>query len=116
MTLIDNNFEQKIEQVKADKNSKYLLINITIQERKIILANVYDTNQDNTQFYRTLFQKFSEYDIDRIIMCGDWNFVLNPSIDYENYLHINNPRSRQVYARLFRRKQLVRYLEDYEWR
>ena len=55
MTLIDNNFEQKIEQVKADKNSKYLLINITIQERKIILANVYDTNQDNTQFYRTLF-------------------------------------------------------------
>ena len=72
------------------------MINITIQERKIILANVYDPNQDNPQFYRTLFQKKSEYDNDQIIMCGDWNFVLNPGINYENYLHINNPRSRQV--------------------
>ena len=53
------------------------MINISIQERKIILANVYGPNQDNPQFYRTLFQKSSEYDNKQIIMCGDWNFVLN---------------------------------------
>ena len=64
MTLINNNFEQKIEQVKADKNGNYLLINITIQDRKIILANVYGPNQDNPQFYRTLLQRISEYDND----------------------------------------------------
>ena len=29
-------------------------------------------------------------------MCGDWNFVIDPDRDYDNYLHINNPRSRQV--------------------
>ena len=28
-------------------------------------------------------------------MCGDWNFVINPDLDTNNYLHINNPRARQ---------------------
>ena len=26
-------------------------------------------------------------------MCGDWNFVLDPDLDYNNYLHINNPKA-----------------------
>ena len=50
MTLINNNFEQKIEQVKTDKSGSFLLINITIQERKLTLANVYGPNKDNQQF------------------------------------------------------------------
>ena len=32
---------------------------------------------------------------ERIILCGDWNLVLNPDLDTNNYLHINNPRARQ---------------------
>ena len=28
-------------------------------------------------------------------MCGDWNLVINPDLDTNNYLHINNPRARQ---------------------
>ena len=27
-------------------------------------------------------------------MCGDWNLVINPDLDTNNYLHINNPRAR----------------------
>ena len=27
-------------------------------------------------------------------MCGDWNLVINPDLDTNNYLHINNPRTR----------------------
>ena len=29
-------------------------------------------------------------------MCGDWNFVLDPDLDYNNYLYINNPKARKV--------------------
>ena len=61
-----------------------------MHEKKITLVNVYGPNQD------TLFRKISEFDNDQIIMCGDWNFVLNPDMDYENYMHINNPRSRKI--------------------
>ena len=41
MTLINNNFEQKVEKVKTDKNGNYLLIDITVQGRKLTLVNVY---------------------------------------------------------------------------
>ena len=71
------------------------------------MANVYGPYQDNPQFYRTLFQRVSEYDNDKIIMCSDLNFVLNPGIDYENYLHINNPRSRQVMLEFLEENNLL---------
>lgn len=29
-------------------------------------------------------------------MCGDWNFVIDTEMECKHYLHINNPRSRQV--------------------
>ena len=29
-------------------------------------------------------------------MCGDWNFALDPDLDYNNNLHINNPKARKV--------------------
>ena len=28
------------------------------------------------------------------IMAGDFNLVLNPNIDYHDYLHVNNPKAR----------------------
>ena len=87
---------RRFEKVKTDKNGNYLLIDITVQGRKLTLANVYGPNQDNPQFYNTLFQKISEFENDEIVLCGDWNFVIDPDRDYDNYLHINNPRSRQV--------------------
>ena len=40
-------------------------------------------------------EKYSEFDNELLIICGDWNFAQNPEIDYYNYLHINNPRARK---------------------
>ena len=42
---------------------------------------VYGPNQDNPQFYNTLVQKISEFENDEILMCGDWNFVIDPDRD-----------------------------------
>ena len=38
--------------------------------------------------------KIQDFGNENVIICGDWNLVLNPDIDTENYLHINNPRAR----------------------
>ena len=35
-----------------------------------------------------------------MIMCGDWNLCLDVRKDCENYLHINNPRARNVVLHL----------------
>ena len=60
------------------------------------MVNVFGPNQDKPQFYNTLFQKISEFKNDKILICEDCNFVTDSDRDYDNYFHINNPRSRQV--------------------
>ena len=96
MILMNNNFEYKVERVKTDKNGNYIILDIIIQGKRITLVNLYGPNQDNPNFYTNIKQKVSEFENDQAIMCGDWNFVLDPDLDYNNYLHINNPKARKV--------------------
>ena len=35
-------------------------------------------------------------DNDRAIICGDWNLIIDPDLDCENYKHIDNPKARGV--------------------
>ena len=30
------------------------------------------------------------------IICGDWNLIIGPELDCENYKHVNNPKAREV--------------------
>ena len=52
-------------------------------------------HDDKPKFYRNLRQKIAEFGNNKVIICGDWNLVLNPEEDTENYRHVNNPAARQ---------------------
>lgn len=60
-----------------------------------MLINLYGPNEDKPKFYKELRQKYKSFNNENIIMCGDWNFVINPDLDTNNYLHINKPRARK---------------------
>ena len=96
MILINNNFEQKVNRIKTDKNGNYIILDMTIEGKKITLVCLYGPNEDNPHFYENIKRKVVEFDNEEVIMCGDWNLVLNADKDYENYLHINNPRARET--------------------
>lgn len=100
MILINNNFEQKVNRIKTDKNGNFIILDMTIEGKKITLVCLYGPNEDNPHFYENIIQKVVEFDNEEVIMCGDWNLVLNPDKDYENYLHINNPRAREAVLNL----------------
>ena len=93
---MNNNFEYKVERVKTEKNCSYIILDVNIQGKRITLVNLYGPNQDNPNSYTNIKQKVSEFENDQVIMCGDWNFVLDPDLDCNNYLHINNPKARKV--------------------
>ena len=44
--------------------------------------------------------KVVEFENEQVVICGDWNLVVNADKDYDNYLHINNPRAREVVVNL----------------
>ena len=95
MILLNNNFEHKVEQVNSDPNGNYLILDLKIDDKNFTLINLYGPNEDKPKFYKEIRQKYKSFDNDNIIMCGDWNLVINPDLDTNNYLHINNPRARQ---------------------
>ena len=96
MVLMNNNFEQKVKRIKTDKNGDYIILDMVVQDKEFTLVNLYGPNNDNSQFYENLIKKNSEFENENVIICGDWNFVINPEIDSFNYLHINNPKARQI--------------------
>lgn len=103
MILLNNNFECDVGRVLKDPNGNFIIIDISIQGKKVTVANIYSPNDDNPQFYNNLRQKISQLQNENVIICGDWNLTLNQELDTDNYRHVNNPRARDV---------VLNYLEE----
>ena len=82
---------------------------LTILTKKITLVSIYRPNEDKPNFYKNLKQKIQDFRNENVTICGDWNLVLNPDVDTENYLHINNPRARTEVLNLLRKIILLMY-------
>ena len=106
MVLINNNFDQEVTNVIRDTNGNFIILEIIVQKQKITLANIYGPNEDKPQFYNNLKQKIDELGNDNVIICGDWNLVIDPNVDTENYKSINNPNARSV---------VVSFLDELEY-
>ena len=48
-----------------------------------------------------------EFGNENFIICGDFNLVLCPELDYSNYLHVNNPKSREKVLELIEERSLI---------
>ena len=96
MILINNNFDHKVNRIKTDKNGNYIILGMDIQGKQITLVNICGPNEDNLHFYENLIQNFSEFENENVIMCSDWNLVLDIEKDCDKYLHVNNPKARKV--------------------
>ena len=69
-------------------------------EKEILLVNVYGPNNDNPGFYETLRDKIKAYNNNNIVAVGDWNLVMDPNMDYNNYVNINNPNAREALEKI----------------
>jgi exonuclease III len=97
LILFSNTFEYKVESVDTDEiYGNYVILNINISGKQVTLASIYGPNEDNPLFFENIFNKINEINNEYAIICGDWNLVINPTLDYENYLHTNNPKARNV--------------------
>lgn len=63
----------------------------------------------NPCFYEKVRDIFLNLDNDYFILCGDFNLVLNPLLDTENYRNVNNPKARDKVLELMKDLQLVDY-------
>ena len=105
--LFNNTFQFSVKEIISDPYGNYLILLINTSERNIVLVNLYGPNNDSPQFYSTLQEKLEQIPNDGIIIGGDWNLVLNPTLDYHNYKHNNNTRAQDRVIRLAGELELV---------
>ena len=97
--LIKNNFEYNVNQVISDKNGRYIILDILIEEFRISLLNLYGPNSDSPEYFGNL-KKHLESLPGSVIMGGDWNVVQDYSLDTYNYKKDNNKKSRNCILEL----------------
>ena len=104
--LLNNNFEHEVIEHNEDKDGNYLQLILRCSSIKINLINIYAPNHDEPQFFSKI-RDLSEKESDYVIICGDFNLVLNPTQDSDNYTSINNPRARSYVLEIISEIDLV---------
>ena len=92
--MFNNNFEFHIHKIIKDENGTKLIIDITIEGKRLTLINIYGPNRDNPDFYYEILTYIKQTS-NPVILAGDFNLIPDPAIDIRNYLNVNNPMSRE---------------------
>ena len=61
----------------ADSTGRFLLTETEINDRNLVICNVYAPNKDDPNFFDTFFTKVNNFSDANLILGGDWNLVLN---------------------------------------
>lgn len=107
--LFSNNFDVKVHKEKGDVDGNYLMLDFTTEEKRLLLCCLYGPNNDNPAFYEKLQENINGFKCENVILCGDFNLVLKPNLDYFNYKHINNPNARQRVIELMEDNNFVTF-------
>lgn len=94
--LFNNTFEYKIKKIINDESGNYLIMHLAINGVEYILVNLYAPNRDDPLFFTNIQTLLLDLGVDNIIMGGDWNLLLNPKQDGNNYKNINNSKAKEV--------------------
>ena len=122
-TIFKNNFVYNISKIIRDTEGNCIVTDFETSDISVRLINIYAPNNDPPQFFHSLKNYIEENNQSYLILCGDFNLVLSPSLDSNNYININNPKSRKKLIEIMNIHSLedsFRYihpnLRRYTWR
>ena len=105
--LINNNFEFTFVKLIVDDKGDYMILQLKMNDQTITLINLHSPNNDDPAFYDRVRGEIKSIRNQELIVAGDWNLVLNPELDSQNYKHTNNPKCREKVIDLTNELSLV---------
>ena len=96
--LIQNKTACKPINFITNGKGSVMILSLDVNGVKVKIANVYGPPaRDDPSFFEEVFKLTFEEQQDYVILCGDWNFSLNPEIDSYNYASRDRrTRSREL--------------------
>ena len=114
--LFNNNFEYKVLKEKSDNNGNFLALDLEIHENKerLSLITLYAPNGDEPLFFDKITEAINEFSNKQCIICGDFNLVINPILDYDKtYKQINNKKARDRVLEIMENYNLIDVYRQY---
>jgi len=79
--LFKNNFPFKLLRQLCDKEGRYIIVDLEVGELTLTLCHIYAPNTDDPAFFKNVSEQMLSFRCDEIIIVGDFNLVLDVSID-----------------------------------
>ena len=86
------NLAYTINEHISDPGGNYIISDLTVEENRFTLINLYGPNKDNPAFFDNIINVADRIGNASLIICGDFNTVQNEKSDYFNYKTINNKK------------------------
>ena len=79
-----------LHNVISDQQGRYIILDISIFQQRCTLVTLYGPNTDSPEFFTNLKENLINCELSNqpIMLCGDWNVVLNYHNDMINDLFI----------------------------
>ena len=95
--LFRKNLVYSIHEHISDPEGNYIISDLTVEENRFTLINLYGPNKDTPNFFfDNLINIAERIGNASLILCGDFNTVQNEKLDYFNYKTINNKKSHDT--------------------
>uniref|UniRef100_A0A3Q1EPR8 Endonuclease/exonuclease/phosphatase domain-containing protein n=1 Tax=Acanthochromis polyacanthus TaxID=80966 RepID=A0A3Q1EPR8_9TELE len=98
MILFRKNIEYTLHSFNKDNQGRWIVIEVTINNLHIIIANIYAPNEDSPEFFRELNICLNSIKVDQIIVTGDFNTILDINKDRRSLQKSNNHPQKAVAA------------------
>ena len=76
------------------------------KNREVVLANIYAPNCDDPSFFVQLFQEIENLNPENMIICGDFNLVMDPLVDKSGSIN-NHDKSLEIVNAYLEERQLI---------
>lgn len=102
--LFRPSFQFTLLSEERDENGNFIAIGFEYQGSTYTVFNVYGPNEDEPDFYENINGCIGKIDTDHIILCGDFNLVIDQNKDTLNYAEEHNKKAKQVLISTYLRK------------
>lgn len=91
--LINKNVQFTLTKARGDRDGRFVIVQGRLYNIPVVLVSLYAPNWDNAQFFRELFGHIPDLGTHHLILGGDFNTVLVPSLDRSKVSTTSTSRS-----------------------
>ena len=93
--------------MNRDTEGNYIQLLVGCGSFKINLINLYAPNTDSPKFFQEIDKLIANEKADHVVVCGDFNLVLDHCKASQGYININNPKARSKLLNIIVEREFV---------